>query len=213
MVRENIQVELSLYIKAEKPADLPLEIYDALYYSGHFDPIYRVQGDMVLSAYYNDRKKAESRARKLGKRLLKELTIDLKDKPKGTEVKVENLMPVFEEENAFYRDPKVRISTKSHTTSSRLAFTVHGLTAVLESTEQYLLGIDKLKKMGDARLVITLSDGEFNSPEMKEIHSSLGNRGMRSSNTKHTWSIDFRREQLEKSLLADIASVIVRASG
>ena len=44
MARDNIQIELSFYIKATNPGELPLEVYDALYYSGHFEPIYRIQG-------------------------------------------------------------------------------------------------------------------------------------------------------------------------
>lgn len=210
MARESIQVELSLHIRAEKPADLPLEIYDALYYSDHFDPIYRVQGDMVLSAYYNETKRADSKARRFGRRLLKELTIDVKEKPKGVEVKVENLMPVFEEESSFYRDPKVRITTKRRTSPNRIARTIQEEMAVLESTEKTLLAIDKLKRTQETRLLFTLMDGEFNSSEMKELHASLGAKEVRSSNTKHTWSLDFKREKLEASLLPEIVSVIER---
>ncbi len=204
MARENIQIELSLYIKATSPAELPLEIYDALYYSGHFNTIYRVQGDMVLSAYYTEQGTGESRLARMGRRILKELTIDVKEKPKGVEVKVENLMPVFEEEASFYRDPKVRISTKARTTRKGVPDTAGACMLTLSAAERILLGVQKLSTTLDARLSITIEGGEFNSERMKEVHSGLAERKIRSSSTKHVWNIDFSREDLDTLIKGDV---------
>lgn len=208
MAKGRVQLELSLYIRAENPSDLPLEIYDALYYSGRFDPIYRVQGDMVLSAYYNRNGRGEGRARKLGRRILKELTIDVTDRPKGTEVKVENLMPVFEEESSFYRDPKVRISTKGDCPLRGLSDLFTDELSVLAQTEAILLRIPRLKTSDSSRIVLTLTDGEFKSAEMREMHSSLTGRSIRSTNTRHGWSLDVPRSQLDLQLVGELSRSI-----
>lgn len=213
MARDNIQIELSFYIKATNPGELPLEVYDALYYSGNFEPIYRIQGDMVLSAFYNEGGKGEGRLSKFGRRVLKELTIDLKEKHKGIEIKVENLMPVFEEENSFYRDPKVRISTKMKTGSRGVVDAVNTESKALSATESILLGVGKLSPLRDGRLSITITGAEFDSTKMNEMHSRLAAQSVRSTSTKHVWNMDFRREALDDLLNAEIVPVLVRTLG
>ncbi len=213
MARDNIQIELSFYIKATDPGELPLEIYDALYYSGHFEPIYRIQGDMVLSAFYNESGRQEGRLSKFGRRVLKELTIDVKEKHKGVDIKVENLMPVFEEENSFYRDPKVRISTKMKTGWRGVASAVDAESKALTATETILLGARKLSPMPDGRISITISGSEFDPTVMKEIHSRLGRQSIRSSSTKHVWNIDFKREVLNELLTAEVMPVLEKTVG
>ncbi len=213
MARDNIQIELSFYIKATNPGELPLEVYDALYYSGHFEPIYRIQGDMVLSAFYNESGRQEGKLSKLGRRVLKELTIDLKEKHKGVEIKVENLMPVFEEENSFYRDPKVRISTKMKTGSRGVVGAVDAESRALAATETILLGVRKLSPLPDGRISFTISGAEFDSTEMKEIHSRLTTQSARSSGTKHVWNIDFKREALKDLLTVEVMPVLEKTVG
>ncbi len=206
MARYNTQLEVSLYVRASDTADLPLEIYDALYYSGKFDPIYRVQGDMVLSAFYNRSGRWDSRARKIGRRLLKELTIDTKEKPRGVEIKVENLMPVFEEESSLYRDPKVRLSTKSKSSFGSFGAALESALGTLEAAEGALLKVGRLRKSEDARLVITLLEGEFDTNGMKPIHQSLLNESVRSTNTRHTWSMDLSRQKLSSGIMQSVES-------
>ncbi len=208
MARENVQVELSFYLRAEKPGDVPLEVYDALYYSGSFEPIYRLQGDMVLGAYYREGVKGDGKVRRFGRRLLKELTIDLKERPGGREVRVENLMPVFDEEKAFYRDPKVRISTKTRTATRYFNEAVAGEVAILSATEGILLKIDKLGISQEARLVITLLEGAFDTGGMKEVHGRLAAHSVRSSATKHIWNMDFKKDELSGIILPEAGLVL-----
>lgn len=213
MAKENVQVELSLYLRTEAPAEVPLEVYDALYYSGHFDPIYRVQGDMVLSAFYSAGKTPGMRLRQLGRKLLKELTVDLKEKHEGTEVKVENLMPVFEEESSFYRDPKVRISTRAMTSMRRLSESLASELETLTATESVLLKVEKLRATDDARISLTLSGVELDSAVMKEVHARLSAQGARSSSTKHVWNMDFKRQNLQAAVLPQVLAVMDSVHG
>ncbi len=208
MARNTLTSELSVYLRVRKAGEVPLEVYDTLYYSGRFDPIYRIQGDMVLSAYYRPEGYRESRIRRMGRNVLKELTIDLKDRPGGTEVKVENMIPVFEEERSFFRDPKIRLSTKSNSTASRFQGTVDEQIRVLGFAESVLLKIDGLEPSEDGRLLLTLHDMEFETAAVKRLSAGLSGSGIRASVTRHTISVEYRRNEFARIALPFITDVL-----
>ncbi len=210
MPKSTVSLELSFHIKAARTGDLPLEIYDALYYSGRFEPIYRMQGDMVLSAFYNPPGSRESGLRRAGRRILRELTIDSGNRPRGQEVRIENLMPVSEEENSFYREPKVRISCKADSVVGRAQIerTVVQGQRLLEETENVLLSVQGLERTEDARISLTLRNGVFDAAGLKDMSSGLKNSNIICSSAKRTWSLNFRRNLLQEVVIPAIASAL-----
>lgn len=209
MPKHRMSSEVAFHIKATRTGDIPLEIYDALYYSGRFEPIYRIQGDMVLSAYFTPGAGRESGFRRMGRRILKELTIDIENKPRGQEVRIENLMPVFEEEKSFYRDPKVRISCKSESdcNSSAIAGTIARQIGLLEDTENVLLQVHDMQRMADARISLTLRNGSYNLERLKEENLSLRDVKISCSATKRTWNLNFDRSLLQEVVMPGIMKV------
>jgi hypothetical protein len=210
MAKTVLTAELSVYIRAEKTDEVPLEVYDTLYYSGRFDPIYRIQGDMVLSAFYRPEGYRESRIRRMGRNMLKGLTVDIKDKPGGTEIRIENMMPTFEEERSFYRDPKIRLSTKSEMPVSRFRGALDEQIGVLEFAEKVLLKIEGLKSSEDARLLLSLHDNEFATAEVKKAAADVAGKGLRVAVTKHTFTLDYRRPSFNQTALPFIMHVLER---
>jgi hypothetical protein len=154
MSRE-INVELRHFLLASETGDLPLQVYDALYYSGKFDPIYRMQGDMVLGAYYNPYRKKSNPAVSLVKRLMKELTIELKEKPRGFEVRVEHLMPTSEEESRFFREPKTKLSVKSTTAPARFIPVISEMYGALRAAIECISSIEALKPLDRTQLLVS----------------------------------------------------------
>ncbi|MBX8635461.1 MAG: hypothetical protein KIS30_01460 [Thermoplasmata archaeon] len=210
MSKQRVSSELAISIKASRTGDVPLEIYDALYYSGKFEPIYRIQGDMVLGAYFSPAGSRDSRLRKIGHRIMKELTIEVERKPRGQEIRIENLMPVFEEEKSFYRDPRVRISCKSQsdTRGASITGTILQQRTLLEETEKVLLQVRDLKPMDEARLTLTLHDSAFDVARLKEADTALKNNGMISSASKRSWSLNFNRLLLTDVVIPELIQVL-----
>jgi hypothetical protein len=208
MMKKNVSSELAFHIKATRTGDIPLEIYDALYYSGRFEPIYRIQGDMVLGAYYKAPGSREGGLRKMGKRILKELTIDFKEKPFGNEVRVENLMPVFEEEASFYRDPRVRISCKSNLNAVTAGASIAEQIKLLAEAEQILLQIHGLNRMEEARISLTLHESVFDVAKVKSLAEKLNESSITCSVTKRTWSLNFTRRRIDDLIVPEIVNVL-----
>ncbi|MBX8631447.1 MAG: hypothetical protein KIY12_06105 [Thermoplasmata archaeon] len=200
--------ELSFFLKSARTADVPLEVYDALYYSGRFDPIFRVQGDMVLNAYYRPPGYRESRIVRAGRRLLKELTVDVKEKHGGEEVRIENLMPVFEEERAFYRDPRIRLSCSTHIRFPLRHEEIRRQEEVLQATEDVLTAIEGVTPHEEGRIVIKLQNGSFNTERAAALYREQVDGLVRFSATKHTLTADFRRELFGSSVIGFLEKTV-----
>ncbi len=207
-MKKNVSSELAFHIKATRTGDIPLEVYDSLYYSGRFEPIYRIQGDMVLGAYYKSPGSREGNLRKIGRRILRELTIDFKEKPYGKEVRIENLMPVFEEEASFYRDPRVRISCKSILNAVTAGASIAEQVKLLAEAEQVLLQIHGLNRMEEARISLTLHESAFDVTMVKSLDEKLKERSITCSVAKRTWSLNFTRSQIDDLIVPEIVNVL-----
>lgn len=172
-MEKKIGLEVRRSLPVRDVGDAPLKVYDALYYSGKFDPIYRLQGDMVLGAYYSPQKKKGSSVSRALRRIAKELTIDVKEKNAGTEVRVEHLMPTTEEEKSFFREPKTRLVARATVAPRSLIRMLNELNAAVDAAAGCLLSTGIYSASSRIQIAVSgLGEEDANAfLQLKEKHS------------------------------------------
>jgi len=196
-MKRTVSAEISVSLGAERSQDLPLLIYDALYDSGLFDPIFRLQGDMVLGAYYAGERQRR-RVRSVIRRVLKELTIDVRERIEGTEVRVENLFSVTEEEDMLFRNPSVRLLSRTESRASELSRSMERLFHALDAAERILLSTGKLKPSREIRVSLNMKD-LMDEYERNRLHAELSKHS-KCSVSKNTITLFFDQEVRMKIL-------------